>query len=250
MRISVSQLKAYKACRRLYELSYIEKLKYNKPIAALETGSNYHSKVESINNCGDFERTLDVTDAMAVAYKKHIFPFLKVVKAEEWFEREFGKHILIGRFDGIAEDGSLVEHKTTSGDVGEEYLYNLQWDDQTLFYMLSKGVNALYHTVIKKPTIRQKQGESIEEFIKRCEQWYDVDTSRKIGLFKIVRSNEEIVRYAEQLKLLLDEIENTTIYFKNPCHCQSWGRRCEYSQICLNYNPNEDYIDFTKKTEV
>lgn len=246
MRISYSQLRTYKECRRLYELSYVEGLKYNKPIETLETGASYHGKIEQIYNTGDFERTGDKTDAMAVAYKKYIYPRFKVLATEQWFEYPLGNHTLIGRVDAIAEDNKLVEHKTTSGNVGDEYLYNLQWDEQVPIYMITHGVTEMHYTVIKKPTIRQKQNESLEEYIERCAAWYDEDTQNKIGLFNITRTLEELEEYKKQLIITLDEIENNKLFFRNPSHCSCWGRRCEYSQICLNYNPNIDYIDFTK----
>lgn len=246
MRISYSQLRTYKECRRLYELSYVEGLKYNKPIETLETGTSYHGKIEQIYNTGDFERTGDKTDAMAIAYKKYIYPRFKVLATEQWFEYPLGNHTLIGRVDAIAEDNKLVEHKTTSGNVGDEYLYNLQWDEQVPIYMITHGVTEMHYTVIKKPTIRQKQNESLEEYIERCAAWYDEDTQNKIGLFNITRTLEELEEYKKQLIITLDEIENNKLFFRNPSHCSCWGRRCEYSQICLNYNPNIDYIDFTK----
>ena len=42
MRISASKIKAFKACRRLYELKYIENLVPVEKSQALEIGSNYH----------------------------------------------------------------------------------------------------------------------------------------------------------------------------------------------------------------
>ena len=35
-------------------------------------------------------------------------------------------------------------------------------------------------------------------------------------------------------------------FYRNTCHCNSWGRRCEYSSICLHYDPNLEYIDYVK----
>lgn len=247
MKISYTQFKTYKACRRLYELSYVEGLKYNKSIEPLEAGVNYHNKIEQLYNTGDFERTGDKTDAMAEVYRKYIFPRFKVLATEQWFEYPLGRHLLVGRVDAVAEGGWLVEHKTTSGEVGDEYLYNLQWDEQILFYLLTHGVFEMYYTVTKKPTIRQKQNESLEEYIARCVEWYDTDTAKKIGLFKISRTPEEIEAFKEQLIVTLNEVEQNKLYFRNPNNCTCFGRRCEYSQICLNYNPEMEYIDFIKK---
>lgn len=247
MKVSQSQVKCYKSCKRLYELQYIEGLRYNKDIDALKTGSSYHSKIEQLYDKGYFDCTGDKTDAMALAYEKYIYPQFKVDCAEKWFEYALNeKHILIGRVDAVAKDGLLVEHKSTSGEVGEEYLYNLQWDEQVLSYMLANGVREMYYTVIRKPTIRQKKGETDEEYLQRCGEWYDEDTESKIRVFKVTRTDEEIEEYKQQLIATVDEMEQCHLYYRNTAHCTCWGRRCEYSQICLNYNPKLDYIDFTK----
>ena len=247
MRVSQTQVKAYKSCRRLYELSYVEGLKYNKSIDALDTGATYHGKIEQLYKKGYFDYTGDKTDAMAFAYEKYIYPQFKVECAEKWFEYQLNdKHTLIGKVDAIATDGLLVEHKTTSNNVGEEYIYNLQWDEQVLAYMLSHGVNEMYYTVIKKPTIRQKQNETDEEFLQRCCAWYAEDTESKVRVFKLTRTQEELDEYKEQLIATIDEMEKCKLFYRNTTHCTCWGRRCEFSQICLNYNPKLEYVDFTK----
>lgn len=247
MKVSQTQIKAYKSCRRLYELSYIENLRYNKDIEALETGKSYHSKIEQLYKTGVFECTGDKTDAMAYAYQKYICPKFKATVAEEWFEFALNeKHTLVGKVDAIAEDGLLVEHKTTSGDIGEEYVYNLQWNEQVPAYMLSHGVTEMYYTAIRKPTIRQKMKETNEEFIQRCREWYDEDTENKIRVFKVTRTPEELEEYRVQLLNTIDEMENCKLFYKNTAHCTCWGRRCEFAPICLNYDPKLEYIDFTK----
>lgn len=247
MQVSQSQVKCYKACRRLYELKYIEGLQYNKDIETLQLGSSYHDKLEQLYSKGYFDCGIDKTDAMALAYEKYIYPQFKVKCAEKWFEYKLNdKHSLIGRVDAIAEDGLIVEHKTTSSDITEEYLYNLQWDEQVLAYMLAYGVTEMYYTVCKKPTIRQKQNETEEEYFERCCKWYEEDTDDKIKVFKVSRTQEEIDKYKEQLIKTIDEIEKCTLFYNNTSNCTCYGRRCEYSSICLNYDAKLDYVDFTK----
>lgn len=248
MKVSQSQVRCYKACRRLYYLKYVEGLQYNKEIEPLQVGASYHEKIEELYNKGYFESGATKTDAMAFAYEKYIYPQFKVKGAEKWFDCQLNdKHSLIGRVDAIAEDGLLVEHKTTSSDITEEYLYNLQWDEQVLAYMLAYGVTEMYYTVCKKPTIRQKQNETDEEFFGRCCKWYDEDTNSKIKVFKVTRTQEEIDNYKQQLIDTIDEMEQQTLFYNNTSNCTCWGRRCEYSSICLNYDPKLEYVDFTKE---
>ena len=154
--------------------------------------------------------------------------------------------------DGITEDGDLVEHKTTSLDP-LEYEFNLQWDEQLLAYMLMTGARKVWYTVCRKPTIRQKKNESEEEFFNRMVEWYDEDMDSKIKLISVERTDADIAKFVEEYKNIRDDISLAYRYndfYRNTCHCNSWGRRCEYSSVCLNYDPNQNYVEFTKKEEI
>lgn len=248
MNVSISRIKAFKACKKLYELKYIEKLEPVQKAESLETGSNYHELIEYLNNNGclpecDFTKEY----AMAKAYEKYIYPKFKVVESEKWLEYELATDDkLIGRVDGIADDGHIVEHKTSGLDITESYEYNLLWDEQILAYMLLTGRRKVWYTVCKKPTIRQKQNESDEEFYYRMVEWYDDDTESKIRLMEIERTDDEVAKFEDELMLMIDDMRHTGYYYRNTCHCNMWGRRCEYSSVCLNYDPNQEYIEFTR----
>lgn len=266
MRISSSKVKCYKACKRQYYFKYVERLEYTIPIQPLEEGKSYHAMIEEMYNTGGFDIAANPKlDAMATAYRKYIYPQFKVKAVEQWFEYPLSdNHTLCGRYDGIAEDGCIVEHKTTSNDVDDEYIYNLQWDEQILNYMLASGKNEMYYTVCKKPTIRQKQNETEEEFFVRCVAWYDEDTEHKIRVIKITRTEKEIAEQKERLISIaeyMDLDENlyngyseivakhkkNNVYYRNPSNCTCYGRRCEYSSICLDYDPTLEYVEFKKK---
>ena len=253
MKISVSRLKCFESCRFAYKFKYLELLEPVKKADALVTGSNYHQKLEQIYKDGyclvdDFSKE----SAMALAYEKYVYPVFKVKAVEEWFEYPFGKnqHTLVGRVDGVTDDGVLVEHKTTGTDDLEEYEYNLQWDEQIMAYMLGYNVRKMWYTVIRKPTIKQKKTESDEEFFDRMCKWYDEETERKIKVIEVERTDEQIEEFKEHLEMMADMMENAEFdqkfLYRNPLHCNCWGRRCEYSSICLNYDPNVEYVDFIK----
>lgn len=263
MKISTSKIRCYKSCRRLYYFKYIEGLEYVKPIEALEDGKSYHAKIESLYKDGWFSMDLEnpKITAMAMAYEKYIYPQFKCTKAEEWFElplQKNNKYTLVGRFDAIADDGLPVEHKTTSSDVDDQYIYNLRLDEQILNYMLASGKNEMYYTVCKKPTIRQRQNETEEEFLDRCIAWYSEDTDRKIRVIKVTRNKKEIEQQKEQLLYIAKEIEKMEkddkkpasagrVFYRNQCFCQQYGRTCEFACICLDYDPKLEYIEFKKK---
>lgn len=252
MNISISRIKLFKACRRAYFFKYIEGLEPNIKSDALETGSNYHALIEQLYKNGEFEQSFSKECAMATAYQKYIFPRFKVVSVEKWESVGIGPDVnLIGRVDGLAEDNCLVEHKTTSSEITEEYEYNLLWDEQILAYMYLTGTRKVWYTVCRKPSIRQKKNESDEEFFDRMVAWYDEDTESKIRLLKIERTDEEVQMFDLEVRAIGNLISlvangNERQFYRNTCHCNKWGRRCEYSSICLNYDPNQSYVEFTK----
>lgn len=249
MRASISQIKMFKACRRAWELKYKEHLIPVNTSDALATGKKYHELIEMLENGGDLPEEFTKEVAMATAYQKYILPKFHVVAAEKELEKDLGEHILHGFVDGLSDDGYIVEHKTTSQDIAEggEYEYNLLWDDQVLAYMSLSGLRKVHYTVCKKPTIRLKKDESEEEFFNRMVAWYDDDTDNKIRVFTVERTDDEVAQFEEEFKLICDEITQSGYFYRNTCHCTSFGRRCEYASVCLHYDPNQQYIEFVKE---
>ena len=251
MKVSISRVKAFKSCRRLYQLRYEEGLRPVEKSEALEIGSNYHNLIEGLNNVGclppaedDWSKEL----AMAKAYEKYIYPNFHVVEAEKHLEMDLGNgDILHGYVDAIADDGHIVEHKTTGSEITEQYEYNLLWDEQILAYMLLTGQRKVWYTICRKPTIRQKQNETDEEFYNRMVEWYDSDTDSKIRLLEIERTDDEVEQFRDELMLIVDDMRHAGHYYRNTCQCNMWGRRCEYSSVCLHYDPNQQYIEFIKE---
>lgn len=251
MRASISRIKAFKSCRRLWYLRYKENLIPAQTPDALATGKAYHARIEAMENGEEVENDYSKEAAMAVAYQKYIFPKFNVIAAEAELEKVIGDHILHGFVDGLSEDGYIVEHKTTSADISEggEYEYNLLWDEQVLAYMSLTGRRKVYYTVCKKPTIRQKKDETEQEFFDRMVAWYDEDTEQKIRVFVVERTDAEVEQFERDFVAMCDEIEaceKSGNFYKNTCACHAWGRRCEYAAVCLNYDPTQEYVEFAK----
>ena len=249
MKLSNSGIQAFKSCRRKYELKYIEGLIPVQNADVLERGKSYHEKVEAILSGNEWDFDNPKTDAMALAFEKYILPKIgKVEAVEEWFHKELPDgNLIVGRCDGRLADGKLIEHKTTSGDLDETYIAGLQNDEQILTYMWAYGVNDILYTVCKTPTIRLKKNETDEEFRQRCIEWFDSDTETKIGTIDVYRSPEEIEEFATDIQKMSEEISKCTNFYRVPSHCMKWGRPCEYMSVCRNYDPQMEYIGFTKE---
>lgn len=253
LKLSISSIKLFKACRRAYELHKVYGVDPIQKAEALQIGSSYHEMVENLHLTGEVPELSTKETAMVIAYAKYIYPDMPKFTPEKWVEKDCGRgNTIIGRVDGIVIDESaIVEHKTTSISI-DEYEYNLQWDEQLLTYFLATGTNTAYYTICRKPTIRQKSTESDYEFAQRCLDWYDEDTFDKIRLIKVSRSDEEIHEYKKYLGKIFSEVkraQKSGNFYRNTCHCNSWGRKCEYAPICLNYDPTQEYVGFQKKGE-
>lgn len=251
MEVSISQIKTFKACRRAYYLRYNEHLHPVQKSDALQTGSSYHARLEALYRGEPIERDYSKASAMAEAYAKHIMPKLKVVEMEKEFSYPVSDNLtLIGRYDGIADDGNIVEHKTTGETSLESYEYDLMWDEQLLAYMLASGKRKVYYTICRKPTIRMKKDETEAEFYQRMVEWYDEDTDAKIKLLEVYRTDQEVEDFKADLLSLypaLKECEDENKCYKNTTHCHRWGTRCEYAGICLHYDRALQYCDFEKR---
>ena len=255
MRLSISKIKMFKSCRRMYELRYVEGLVPREKPEALQVGASYHKLLEELNTTGQHWDYVDLSKerAMAEAYYRYIFPKFRVIEAEKALTLELADgNELYGIVDGIADDGHIVEHKTTGSEITEQYEYNLLWDEQILAYMLLTGKRKVWYTVCRKPTIRQKQNESEEEFFYRMCEWYDTDTDSKIRLLEIERTDAEVEQFKADLYRISAEMnlnEQMKHFYKNTCHCNMYGRRCEYSSICLHYDPEQQYLEFERGEE-
>jgi hypothetical protein len=249
--ITQSMVKIYKACRRKYYLAYVEKLVPIAKSEALEMGSSYHNKVESIIKNGMFEITNDKTDAMALAFEKYIAPSLgEIEKVEEEFTLQIADNVtIIGKIDAIGKGNKIIEHKTTGSSINEDYVYGLNWDEQAPMYMLARGTNEMTYAVIQKPTIRQKQNEILEEYLQRCVDWYEDKKEKKVKLFKVVRNKTEIEEKKQEFIRIAEEMQSCEFFYTNPSYCTAWGRRCEFAPICLNYDPKFLPIEFMKKAK-
>lgn len=249
MNLSISAIKLFKACRRAYELKYVLDVVPIETSEALQTGITYHSGIEKYyqSNCVDVPDIVDKESAMVNAYVTYVAPKMPKFEPEQWFNIDINaEDKFVGRLDGLCE-GGIVEHKTTS-QTTDEYFYDLAHDEQLLAYLWATGQNTAYFTVCRKPTIRQKVGESTEDYAKRCYEWYNgVDNNSKIAMNIIQYDDAEIAAYGDEIKTMFDEIRAGKNYYRNKCHCKAWGRTCEYAPICNNYDPAQQYVGFTRR---
>lgn len=163
-RLTTSQVKCFKTCRKRYELEYVENWKPVETPKALEVGTLYHLGLETLLKTGYLANALAVmrqqirydVDPIAdeftyLTVKQMITAFdrdsgwrdWQIISIERPFEVSTGyAKRLLGKIDGLIQikptnDTFLIEHKTTSqwGTDGSAYLHNLLWDEQATNYL-------------------------------------------------------------------------------------------------------------------
>lgn len=246
---TASMLRSYKSCQHRYWFEYDQLLKPEKPAEALEIGSSYHGLVEKILKKEEYESGLKLPYIMANAFKS-LLPWQSwdIVDVEKEFRVRISRGMYFkGKLDAICSDGTPIEHKTTRDALDDAYLAKLTIDDQVTGYltaislMRNEPVNRVIYTAVQKPTIRLKQNETEEDFLKRCIEWYD-DT--RVRTFTVVRSTKELEDNLELLKEVGKEMKKRKIFFRNPQACSIV--KCPYASICLDYDP-QLLMGFVKK---
>jgi len=243
MTITASMLRSYKRCPRRFELEYVQNLKPVQTADALAIGSSYHDHVEKILQGKPREASMDLPGIMADAFARFL-PYQEwgVAKTEQEFEIKLAYGIrLAGKIDAMAADGTPIEHKTTSEALDERYVEKLAWDDQVAVYMLSQGKTRAIYTACQKPTIRQKQNETPEEYLERVRSWYD---ETRVRTFTVVRTREELEEKAGEIRDIAREIRQRKRWYRNPQDCSIVA--CPYQSICLDYDP-ECLMGFVRK---
>ncbi len=77
--------------------------------------------------------------------------------------------------------------------------------------------------------------------------WYDEDTDSKIRVMEITRTDEDIEQFRQDVEKITFDMNHCSNFYKNTAYCKKWGRRCEYASVCLHYDPEQEYIEFTKE---
>ena len=163
-KVTTSQMRCFKACRKRYELEYIEGLKPIEEPKPLAIGSMYHSglelllqgvklgdvieaviydqevKCDCLNIDVDYFSTYIAVEMIKAFAAESGYQNWQILAVEKQFEVSTGyAKRLCGKIDGLIlnpEDNEryLIEHKTTS-QWGEKYLENLLWDEQSTNYL-------------------------------------------------------------------------------------------------------------------
>ena len=267
--LSASQISTLLACPQKYGFAYDEKL---EPIAvrpALSLGKAFQKAIEygdpdvgahaifaerDIRDQNDQDRAeIDATIVVAGARL-----YLSRYPVTENSQKEYEYRVrlrnpwtgaysrsfdLLGFADELAEeDGQLVliENKFV-GQIGELSIRKLPLDRQIslaaygIWRATGRPVTKVRYRFTRKPSIRQKKGESVGEFCMRVERDYnerpDFYTEEQViyrDQAQIARTEAELWEWAEQVRAS----RKRSLYTRNTSACHDFGG-CEFLPLCL-----------------
>ncbi len=159
--------------------------------------------------------------------------------------RRSRRYIIGGQLDGIGvlEDGrlSVVENKTAGEDIGpdSDYWTRLRADHQISVYVLGArlrgyDVKTVTYDVTRKPTIRLKQTETVEEYGERLLNDIAEHPEHYYARREIPRLEDELQRTREELWVIGQKLQHSARvgYVRNVSAMTC--RWCQYAKLCLS----------------
>lgn len=251
---SHSRINAFKQCPKMYQYKYIDNLEPIGDSEELNLGKAFHRGIE-LNSVNELAKELDEDDyfsseenetnkvialAMVEAFLKK-FPNHNEGKVEHEVhietnicgeENDFQMYA-----DAIKEvEGGLIlrEYKTASR-IDSVYLDKLEFNDQISRYCYviekhyKKPIIGIEYYIAKKPLLRQKQSESLEQYRARLVERLMEDDN--IVYVNLHRTKEQIQESFEDMKFDINNINNTHRFTQNLSNCSCYGG-CPYLNLC------------------
>lgn len=248
---SHSRINCYKQCPKLYQYKYVDKLvPLGSDSKALSIGKAFHHGLEMnsvdeaikfMDNDEYFTSQSDETDKVIVIAM--VEAFLSKFPRPEKYTREI--HLVDqtigfqGYLDGLEEtdEGYWLEEDKSTSMLNESYIKKLEFNDQISRYYylienvlkLDKPILGVKYRIVKKPLLRQKQSESIEQFRQRLVERL-MEPDNIIELI-IKRTPEQVQDCMDDTLYDINIINNTTRFVKNLSNCSTMGM-CPYIELC------------------
>lgn len=270
---SHSRINCFKTCPKLFEYKYIQKLvPLMDDTKHLSMGKAFHVGIEKCSSDAALEYMEQdeyfmseegETDKVIVLAMVDAF-LQKFPEAKTWEHELYltGNMVKDNDFqlyiDGLEkhDDGYYIIELKTASRIDETYINKLDFNDQiSRYYYIAEQngykIKGIKYYVVKKPQLRQKQSESVEQFRQRLVERIMEEDS--IYYAEINRTPEQIKECIDDTKYDIETIEKTTRYTKNLTACSCYGN-CPYINLCrgledaeLLFDRKEDEEDVTSE---
>ena len=160
------------------------------------------------------------------------------------------RHRLSGVLDGVWQKGEHPDHPgevvlgewKTASIVNQDYIQRLEIDFQVSTYLwaasqlFGEPVRSVVYRVVKKPTIRQRKEESVDEYSERVRLDYLERPDHYFFEELVTRTDEQLERWREQAWAIHQRIMQIkgggVPAIRNTQSCVSRGR-CPYFDLCV-----------------
>lgn len=179
------------------------------------------------------------------------FRDIEVEREPEWCHpivnpdtgRRSRRYLSAGKADGITTangHATIIEEKTKGSSITESDVTKLSQDMQVLNEVANLQrardvvIDRVYYRYIRKPTIRQRQNESVQEFCKRLEDDYQARPEFYFTEIEIVVDQERVTAWERDLWLIAHIIGYShahKLWYRNTSRCAEWGG-CVYLPLC------------------
>ena len=271
MLFSHSRINTYKTCPKMFDYKYNKHLyKIDGDSNSLIMGKAFHRGIE-LGDIGKLEQELDSNeDFMSDENETNKVIVLAMVEAffnkfpnhnegdikhEVEIKTNFGGHDFIMYADAIVEepDGYILREYKTASRIDSTYIDKLKFNDQISRYCLAieqelgKPVKRIEYYVAKKPLLRLKQNETLEQFRNRLVEKITED-EESIQYFELSRTREQLDEELTDLIYDMDTITKTTHYTKNLSACSCYGT-CPYLELCMKEKDAELLYEVKEEDE-
>lgn len=275
--LSVTSLSALLNCQRRYQLHYETRLRLRDKPTALSLGGAYAKALEERDPTAGSralaaERTIwsqedqdrleidcAIVEACAETYLAHWperddelreFGF-RVRLRNPWTGSPSRTFDLLGYADGLFPsmgNWGLIENKLV-GQVTQVSVKRLPLDRQLalmaygVWRATAVPVVDVDYRFVRKPSIRQRQGETVAEFTERLREDYRTRPDFYCVEEHLVRSAEDLLRIEAELWVWADQLRQakaTGFWPRNTSHCADFGG-CAYIPVCVG-DPDAEHL--------
>lgn len=268
--LSGSQAQAFLRCPRYYQNAHVHKRQPRDVDGALSFGTAWHESRAAYWNKTPYSfapdptrkirnHELAVLRTLAEVYST-LWPrtSAEAVMVENRIEVDVAGVPLSVKLDALIKETNggyyVVEHKTTSSDIGPEapYWEHLRLDNQISWYWLAMEklgykLDGVLYDVVRKPALRRGKSESGEEFTERCVESIKADHEKHFAR-EIIPRERFILSEAENDLIQINQLVQLGLYPKATRSCYDWFRRCEYHDVCSGAAKLSDNTMFEEST--
>lgn len=267
--LSHSMLTTLLNCARRFDFQYVQRLETLSRPRPLGMGAAYQKCIELQDPTvggemvregvrvmsQDDEDKLQVEEAIVEAAARLYLSLWPATPAEQrevefrvrlrspWTGRPSNTFDLLGYADAVVDHGDwleLIENKFV-GQINEVSIRKLVLDRQIslecygLWRATGKKVRKIDYRYVRKPTIRQKKTETIDEFRERVTADYQERPDFYSHQEDVFRTDEDLLRVETELWTWAEQLRQARrhgFFPRNSSHCSDFGG-CPFLALCV-----------------